>query len=155
MIRWTRSLLAAGAVLGTLAVVPVAGAAGRADSGTSYVAITHQAGKIEFSAGNNVDKVLGRSAVTYALQVLPSSKAATYTVSAKQVTLYTRNGSLSGTATATLVVAGDGTATVKNGKLKLTSGAGAQAGHRLIATFHGTGNIGKGTYKFQYAGTYS
>lgn len=155
MIRWTRSLLAAGAVLGALAVlVPVASAAGRKDSGTSYVAVTHDKNGFSYTAGNNTDKLLGTSAVTYVLQVLKSSKPAVYTVSVKSVFLYMRTGSLAGTATATLTVGKKGAATVTNGKLRLTKGAGSQAGHSLIATFHGSGNILQGVYKFVYSGTY-
>lgn len=153
--RWTRSLLAAGAVLGALAVVvPVASAAGRKDSGTSYVAVTHDKGPFSYTAGNNTDKVLGTSAVTYVLQLLKSTKPAVYKVSVKSVFMYARTGSLAGTATATLTVGAGGTATITNGKLRLTKGAGSQAGHSLIATFHGSGSVNTGRFKFVYSGTY-
>lgn len=155
MMRWTRSLLAAGAVLGALAVVvPVASAAGRKDSGTSYVAVTHDKGGFAYTAGNNTDKILGTSAVTYVLQILKSSKPAVYNVTVRSVFLYTRTGSLAGTATAKLTVGANGAATITNGKLRLTKGAGSQAGHSLIATFHGTGSITSRTFKFVYSGTY-
>lgn len=157
MMRWTRSLSVTGAVVGALAIcAPAVSAAGQArkDSGTSYVAITHDTAKYSYTAGNNTDKILGTGAVTYVLQLLKSADPAVYTVSLKQIILYTRTGSLSGTATAILTVGANGSATVTNGKLRLTKGAGSQAGHSLIATFHGTGAIASRTFKFIYSGTY-
>jgi hypothetical protein len=77
------------------------------------------------------------------------------------VTIYTRNGSLSGTGSGVLTVTNSpnpGDATVTNGKLLLNHGTGRMAGHSLRATFSGTGNIGSATvpdsYTFRYKGVY-
>jgi hypothetical protein len=159
MIRRTRSLAATVGALGAIALLSLAGTAigaatkGKADSGTSYVAITHTGGGYEYTAGNNTDKILGVGAITYKLK-LGLSKPGVYTVTAKPVVAYTPTGSLTGTGAATLTVDKNGTATITGGKLNLTKGAGSQKGHSLVATFTGTGNVAAGVYKFTYKGTY-
>jgi hypothetical protein len=159
MIRRTRSLAATVGALGAIALLSLAGTAigaaskGKADSGTSYVAITHTAGGYEYTAGNNTDKILGVGAITYKLK-LGLSKPGVYKVTAKPVVAYSSTGSLTGTGSATLTVAKNNTATITGGKLSLTKGAGSQKGHTLVATFTGTGNVAAGVYKFTYKGTY-
>jgi hypothetical protein len=160
MIRRTRSLAATVGALGAIALLSLAGTAigagatkGKADSGTSYVAITHTSGGFEYTAGNNTDKLLGVGAITYKLKLGPS-KAGVYKVTANPVVLYTGTGSLTGTGSATLTVANDGSATVTGGKLNLTKGTGSQKGHSVVATFTGKGSVAAGTYKFTYKGTY-
>jgi hypothetical protein len=130
------------------------GKKGKADSGTSYVAVTHASGGFNYSAGNNTDMVLGAGAVTYKLKAMPIGTGTMLKLTANPVVLYTRTGSLTGTGSATLVITGPTTATVKDGKLVLKKGAGAQKGHSLVATFSGSGNPSTGQYTFHYKGTY-
>jgi hypothetical protein len=159
MIRRTRSLVATVGALGAIALLSLAGSAigaakkGKADSGTSYVAITHIAGGFDYVAGNNTDKLLGVGAVTYKLKLGPS-QAGVYKLTAKPVVFYTPTGSLSGAGSGTLTVAADGSATITGGKLNLTSATGSQKGHTEVATFTGTGSVKTGAYKFVYKGTY-
>jgi hypothetical protein len=161
MIRKTRSLAATAGALGTVALLTVAGPAlgakaskGKADSGTSQVAITHSSGGYQYSAGNNTDKLLGTGAVTYQVKLTPTTPG-TYKLTAKRVVVYTGTGSLVGTGSATLnVISASGNATVTNGKLSLTKGFGSQKGHSETATFTGTGTITGGVFTFQYKGTY-
>lgn len=127
---------------------------GKADSGTAYVAITHTVGKVQFAAGNSTDKVLGTGAITYKITVGTGSKPGSLKVSAKPVTIFTKTGELSGTATATLTVAADGSAKFSNGKLNLTKGTGGQKGHSLVATFTGTAASATGPFVFHDKGTY-
>ena len=126
---------------------------GKADSGTSYVAVTHAAGGFEYSAGNTTDKLFGETAVTYKLKATPATPG-TLSVTANPVVLYTATGTLRGTGSATLTVVAGGAATVSNGKLNLTKGTGALKGHSLVATFTGSGSVVTGTYTFHYKGTY-
>jgi hypothetical protein len=159
MIRRTRSLAATVGALGAIALLSLAATAigaatkGKADSGTSYVAITHSSGGYNYTAGNNTDKILGVGAITYKLKLAPST-AGVYKVTANPVVAYSSTGSLTGTGSATLTVGQGGTATITGGKLNLPKGAGSQKGHSLVATFSGTGKVAAGTYTFTYKGTY-
>ncbi len=92
--------------------------------------------------------------MTYKLKATPSGTGSTLKLTSKPVVLYTRTGSLTGTGSATLVVTGPSTATVKDGKLILTKGAGGQKGHSFVGTFSGSGNPTTGIYTFHYKGTY-
>jgi hypothetical protein len=159
MIGRTRSLVATVGALGAIALLSLAGPAigaakkGKADSGISYVAITHSAGGFNYTAGNNTDKVLGVGAVTYKLKI-GVAKAGVSKVTAKPVVFYSPTGSLTGTGSGTLTVAADGTATITGGKVNLTSGTGSQKGHSMVATFTGKGSVKTGSYRFVYKGTY-
>lgn len=158
MTRRTRSVTAAAGLLAASALIAVTAAtvgatsSGKADSGTAYFSITHSVGATQFAAGNSIDKVLGTGAVTYRIKI--GSTNGKISIMVPSVTIYTATGSLSGTATATLVT-GAKTQTISNGKLNLTKGTGSQKGHSLRATFSGTGNLtanqivihDKGTYK--------
>jgi hypothetical protein len=139
------SLLAVGA--------GAAGSKGRADSGTAYFSITHTAGKTQFAAGNNTDKILGQGASTYQIGLSSGSVVGTINVTVNKVTVYTPTGSLSGKATATLTSTAT-TQTITNGKLKLTKGTGSQKGHSLVATFTGSANLTANQFVFHYKGTY-
>ncbi len=157
MSRVTRGLVAAtGLVIACATIALSAGAAGaktkgRPDSGTVYVSITHTAGGYEYAAGNATDKILGNAAVTYKITAGGSNSGA---INAKvSVTVFTKTGSLSGTATATLTVSGN-TETVSNGKLNLVKGAGSQKGHSFIGTFSGSGNLIANQLVFREKGTY-
>ena len=159
MFRKTRALsLTVGLVCALLAMGATALAAtgkkGKADSGTSHVGTTHSDSKFTYSAGDNADKLLGAGAVTYKLKVGSTPTAGAVALTAKPVRLFTATGSLIGTGSATLTVTGPTTATVSNGKLKLTRGTGAQKGHSFVGTFTGSGNPTTGQYVFHYKGTY-
>ncbi len=157
MSKLTRSFAAVVTVVVAVAVVLFGATAvlaknkGKKDSGTAYVAITHTAGGLEYAAGSNQDKVLGKGAVTYILKV--GATANGVTITSKHVTLYTGTGSLSGTGSAKVTVVGN-TETLTGGKLDLKKGKGSQKGHSLVATFTGTGNTTTSQFVFHYKGTY-
>ena len=121
------------------------------DSGTAYAAIVHTSGSTQDIAGYTVDKLFGRTATTY-LTTVSNATTGTLNVTAKRVTLYTPTGTLFGTATATENVV---TGAITNGKLLLTHGTGAQKGHSFKGTFTGNGDLAKGSFTFNYKGTYS
>jgi hypothetical protein len=163
MFKQTRALSAIVGLICAVALLTVGATAatgkakpkkkGKADSGTSYVAITHTTGGFDYAAGNTTDKLFGATAVTYKLKAAPATPG-TVAVTAKPVVLYTSTGTLVGTGSATLTVDSKGNATVTNGKLSLTRGTGALKGHSLVATFTGTGSAVTGLYTFHYKGTY-
>jgi hypothetical protein len=154
----TRRLIAGAAgtvlALATMAAAgtakPTTGSPARSDSGTGYFSITHQKGGFEYTAGDVKDKVFGDSAIIYKLKTTPSSGA--IKVDAKKVVLYTSQGSLSGTATATIADLSAKIQKVTDGKLTLTKGTGGLKGDKLTATFSGTANITKNMFKFSYQG---
>ena len=156
--RW---LVASIGVLGALALAgsSLAGAAskaGKAEHGTVYFALTHTVGKTNFAAGDATDSLFGAGAVVYQLHILTT---ATGTISIKipKVTVFYSTGSATGSATATLTVTNKpkaGDATVTDGVLKLTKGAGAHQGHTFAGTFSGNGNITSDSYTIHYKGTY-
>jgi hypothetical protein len=121
------------------------------DSGTAFFSITHSTKRFEYAAGNLDDGVFGTSAITYALKILPSNVSGSVRVTAN-VVLYTKAGSLTGTATATINDVTSKTQTITNGKLKLTKGFGALKGDKLTAKFSGTANLTANTLQFKYRG---
>jgi hypothetical protein len=159
MTRLTRAQAMIVAVLAGVAVIAIAAATvgatskGRKDSGVVYFAVTHTANGKQYAAGNSKDKLLGAGAVTYVIKAAPTSTGAVK-ITAKPVTLFSANGTLTGTATATLTVAASGSATVTGGRLKAAHGTGGQKGHSITATFHGTGSAKTMTYTIDYSGTY-
>jgi hypothetical protein len=134
---------------------------GTPTSGVVYVAsVPKPSSSLVYDAGFGYDKVLGRGAVTFVTKALASPSGA-ITIKSKPVTLYTPNGSLSGTGSAVLTITNKpmpGDATVTGGKLLLNHGTGRLAGHSLRSTFSGTGNIGgpnvPDSYTFRYTGVY-
>jgi len=129
--------------------------AGKPDSGTAYVAVTHSVGPINVAAGDATDKVTGAGAVVYRIHVLTTTKPGTLAIKANKVTAYSATGSLTGTAVSKLTILDSkGNATVSNGVLTLTNGTGGEKGHSLTAKFTGKGNINTGQYRFNYVGTY-
>ncbi len=154
--RWRASAVAMLAALGlTVIGAATVGAkpSGRSDSGTAFVANTPKPGSLVYAAGFDQDKILGSGAILYAIKATTSAPG-TIHVNAKSVTLFTANGSLKGTASATLTTTKSGVETVSNGKLSLTTGTGGQTGHSLKATFTGTGSVATLTFTFHYKGTY-
>jgi hypothetical protein len=135
------------------------GAAGgvKHTSGTFYIAQTPlKKSGILYVAGEGTDKALGADAVTFTIKPLPNSSG-TITAKAIKVTLWTKNGSLSGSGSATLTITNSpapGDATASNGVVSLTKGTGGQVGHAFKVKFTGTGNISTGLYTFKYTGTY-
>ena len=139
-----------------VAGAPVAGAktGARSDSGVAFVSVVHQSGGKLYAAGYARDKLFGPISITYVLKVRPNSnQPGTVTVVAKKVTLYTSNGSLSGTGSAKETVTSDST-TITDGKLTLRRGGGGQAGHSLVGTFSGTFNTTTSVYTFHYRASY-
>lgn len=145
------AVLVLSALLAVGASAVSAHAGSRTDRGSIYAATTHLAGGYSYASGQGTSKLFGPIAITYKIKAQPSA-AGTFQLSVKPVVEYTKTGSLSGTATATLVVAADGTSTVTNGKLSLKHGTGSLAGHKLTGTFTGTGNSA-GQYVFTYTDT--
>jgi hypothetical protein len=161
MTRLTRrsTSLVAG-LLATCALIAVGAGAvgaktsskGKGDSGVAYVSITRTVKGIEYAAGTNSDKVLGSGAVTYDIALLPGPSG-TFKVTSKKVVLYTPTGSLTGTATATVLI-GPKTEKITNGKLNLTKGAGSQKGHSYVGTFTGSADLVANQLVFNTKGTY-
>jgi len=157
--KFQRTLAAGAGLLGATTAIAVGAPAiaatgnGRADSGTAYISIVHQQGSSLYAAGYNVDKLFGATAVTYVVAVGPSTPG-TFKIKAKAVTLYTRDGALTGTGSATQFTTPSGAETVRDGKLSLTHGTGGQAHHTVTATFSGTYDPKAGAYTFHYKGIY-
>ncbi|HUZ28841.1 MAG TPA: hypothetical protein VMU90_06345 [Solirubrobacteraceae bacterium] len=141
----------------TAGAIAASGGSARQTSGTAYLGPTPKTTTgLVYYAGFNSDKLLGQGAVTYTIKPT-SASSGTITATAKKVTLWTTNGTLTGTGTATLHITNQpktGDDTVTGGKLKLTRGTGGQAGHSMVGTFTGAGNIGTGQYVFHYKATY-
>jgi hypothetical protein len=91
--------------------------------------------------------------VTQAKSDFPSQTSA-IKITSKPVTLFFKNGTLTGKATATLTVTSATAATITDGKLNAAHGTGGQAHHSVTDTLSGTGNPTAGTYKITYKGTY-
>ncbi len=121
------------------------------DSGKTWFSIVRTAGGIEYTAGIISDRALGNGAITYQLAVR-SGSAGTIDVTARRVTLYTKKGSLSGTATATIKAANTNQQTI-TGSLDLTRGTGSLRGDSLQANFSGTADLAKNLIQFDYRGT--
>ncbi|MGH2856818.1 MAG: hypothetical protein ACRDMJ_04975 [Solirubrobacteraceae bacterium] len=118
--------------------------------GTSYFSIVRTANGIEYTAGIIQDHALGTGAITYDLAV-HGGNAGTIDATAHKVTLYTKTGSLSGTATAVIKAANTNEQTV-SGRLNLDHGAGSLKGDSLTATFTGTADLAKNLIQFKYRG---
>jgi len=155
----TRLLTIASALVAVTAAGGVTSGAGarsraKADHGTAAVATTPlTSGAIQYVAGFDSDAILGHAAISYVIKAVPTSAKGTFSLVARNVVLYDGTGELSGTATAKLTASAGGIATVTAGKLILNSGKGSLAGHKLAASFSGTGHLGGG-YTFTYHGTY-
>lgn len=141
------AILAVGAT-GSATAKP--GKAVRETSGVIYAGITHVEGSDLYVSGDFKDKILGRGAIVYVVnvEVGPGSLL----VKARQITIYTRRGSLRGKGQATETINLDGTHTISDGSFKLKRGTGAYKGHRLKGTFDGT--FEDGVYTFDYEGRY-
>lgn len=155
--RYKGAAFAAALTCGLVVTVPsVAGAHSRAkrDSGVAYVSVVRQSGGKLYAAGYARDKLFGPIAITYVLKARSNpNQPGTIKITAKKVTLYTRNGSLSGKGSAKQTITSTST-TITDGKLALGRGAGGQAGHSLVGTFSGTFNTTTSVYTFHYRAMY-
>ena len=127
--------------------------AGRADSGTAYVAVTHTVHSTLYAAGNVTDKALGSGAVTYTIKAGTGSAPGTFKITATRVTVFTATGTVYGTSAGTETTNSDGTVSL-TGTLTLNHGTGAQTGHSFIGTFTGTGKTATGPFVFHTKGHY-
>lgn len=139
--------------------VGAAGSSGRKTSGTAWVGQDPKpSSSLIYDAGFIADRLLGRAAVTFTSKALAGPTTGSITVKSTTVTLWTPRGSLTGTGSAVLTLTNSpkpGDTTVSDGKLNLTRGTGALAGHSLHATFTGTGNTNlPNQYVFHYKGVY-
>jgi hypothetical protein len=142
-------------VLTALALVGVSSTAtaagGRADSGTAWLSANHSEGGLLIVSGDVKDKILGRAAIVYRITASAGTPG-TVNATSKSVTLFTKNGSLTGTGSAVETFNADGTSTVTNGKISLKKGTSKMTGHSLVGTFSGT--YANGIYTFTYKATY-
>jgi hypothetical protein len=154
--RWPIATAALLAIIG-LTIVGVASvtakSSGKADHGTSFVAVTHQIGSTYIAAGDTTDNVIGKGAVVYTITAGTGTKPGTIKITAKRVTVFSSTGSLFGTAAGTETTLASGAVTL-TGKLNLNHGTGGQKGHRLVDTFTGTGKTPLGPFVFHTKGTY-
>jgi hypothetical protein len=125
---------------------------GRSDSGVVYFAITHNASGHLYAAGSSTDRLFGSGAVTYVIQTTRTPTGG-FEMKSKPVMLFFSNGTLTGTATATVTPRAGGT-TLSDGRLAVANGTGGQKGHSLKATFEGTGSPVTGEYRITYTGVY-
>lgn len=125
---------------------------GKKDGGKAYVAVTHSAGGYTYAAGDTKDKLFGNGAVTYRNKITSGLTTGTFTVTTKPVKAFFANGTLSGSAKATLIVKSGG-ATTGTGTFSLTKGTGGQSGHSFKGKFTLTGNSATGQYVYKYKGT--
>ncbi len=148
----------AGVVIAGSAIGAVAapGGGGTHTRGTVYLASTPKPGSLVYAAGVATDSVLGPTAVTYTIKAT-SQRTGTVLANAKKVVVWTKNGTLSGTGSATLTVTNHpkaGDVTVSKGKFSLKQGTGGQQGHSFVGAFTGQGNILNGVYVFNYKAIY-
>ena len=146
------AIVLAAVAVDTLAAQAAGG--GKADSGVSYAGNDVNCGKFVCVSGYTFDKLHGQGATTYKIALGIGKKPGTFKVTAKPVTMFMANGSLTGSATATLTVGAKGASKITGGKLNLPTGHGGLAGHSFVGTFTGTGNSTTGYYTFKYQGTY-
>jgi hypothetical protein len=84
-----------------------------------------------------------------------TTTSGTVQIKSSNFTIYTKTGSLSGTAIATLTVTPGGTDQIADGTAKLTKGTGSLNGADLTGTFSGTGNTTTNQYMITYKGELS
>lgn len=153
-------MIATAGVLATIALTTAGTAAlaakgkpGKSVTGIAYVGENHVVGALHYFAGPTTDNVLGTGAITFPSPITVTPGGVVQ-FSSSEVTLFTKTGSLSGTASADVTATSATQAAVTNGKLSLTTGAGAEKGHSLVGTFTGTGNPATTEYVFNYEATY-
>lgn len=127
----------------------------RRTSGTVHASLIHPGpGGLYYADGDFQDSLLGRGAIIYRVRADMGPQNSVL-VKSPSVTLYTRRGSMTGTAQAVQTNQGtgpDAPAVISDGRFRLTRGTGAYRGHRYTGTFSGT--LANGVYTFTYRGTY-
>ncbi len=155
--KFTRAAVAVLAVAVALAVATTAFGAGsskgRKDTGTVYLATTHQGNGFLWAAGNTFDKILGKGAVSYKVRVRPASPG-TFAVVIKHAKIFGATGSMTGKVTATQTIAANGSATITNGKFSFAHGTEGLKGHTYKGTVSGTGSVVTGQYTLHTKGTF-
>jgi hypothetical protein len=121
-------------------------------AGVAYVGVTHVEGSDIYVSGEFKDELFGRGALVYVTQVQAGPQPASVLIQAHKVTLYTKRGSLRGTAQAVETLNPDGTGTISDGTFKLKKGTGDYKGHKFKGTLEGS--YADGVYTFNYEGTY-
>ena len=121
-------------------------------TGVIYASANHVEGTDLYVSGDLKDKLLGRGAIVYVVQVESGPTPDSILVKADKITIFTTKGSLTGTGQAIQTSNPDGTQTISDGTFKLTKGTGAYKGHKLKGTF--TGTFTDGVYTFNYTGKY-
>jgi hypothetical protein len=157
MSRNIRVLALAGVLAAAFAALTITAGAksaskGKATHGVVYAALVHTVGKTEDAAGLVNDKVLGQSAVEFALNVGQGSKTGSLKGTGT-VIVFTPTGELSGKDSVTINTTSTGV-TFTGGKINLTKGQGLQKGHTFVGTFTGTAKSILGPYTFNEKGTY-
>ncbi|MEO6859379.1 MAG: hypothetical protein ABI323_12480 [Solirubrobacteraceae bacterium] len=147
--------MAAAVVVGG-SLLGVAGAtasgAGKHDSATLYVAVTHTVGSTLYAAGNSTDKLLGRGAITYTIKAGLGSKAGTIKTTGTVAT-YGAGGELSGKVSGLETTKANGTVT-ETGKFDFNKGTGAEKRHSYVGTYSGTGKTAVGPFVFHAKGIF-
>jgi hypothetical protein len=121
-------------------------------TGVIYASANHVEGTDLYVSGDLKDKLLGRGAIVYVVQVESGPTPGSILVKADKITIFTTKGSLTGTGQAIQTSNPDGTQTISDGTFKLTKGTGAYKHHKLKGTF--TGTFTDGVYTFNYTGKY-
>ena len=137
------ALLAAAVVVGGSAL-----AANKAKTKTVKIQGTihaHATGDGSKIAGNVTDKHLGAGAIVYDMAGLGKASVAPFTS-------FTKNGSFAGKATSDNTLNPDGTLTIANCTIKITSGGGAYKGAKGSGTCAGSGDA-QGNDTITYKGS--
>src|SRR5947209_7510643 len=109
MTRLTRFAVGVAGLIGVCALAVGTGGAAtqhkaKADSGTAFIGETHTTGsgthQVHYEGGNIADKVLGAGAVTFHTSLNGTGTPGVVHFSTNTVTFWTKNGSLTGTASA-------------------------------------------------------
>jgi hypothetical protein len=151
--RITIAALVAALGLTVVGVATVgAKSAGKSDSATAWVAVTHTVGPTLYLAGNTTDKILGKGAITYTVKAGIGAKPGTVKTSGT-VTVFSTTGSLSGSVQGSESTTSSGSVT-ETGKLDLSHGTGAQKGHSYVGTYTGTGTSPTGPFVFHTKAIY-
>ncbi len=133
------------------ASVTLAASSARKTSGTVWASANHQEGQDLYVSGDFKDKILGRGALVYVVRPAATDDGSVR-ITARKVTLYTTRGTLQGTGEATQTFNPDGTASISDGRFRLSRGTDQLAGHKLSGRF--TGTFSDGIFILKYTGTY-
>jgi hypothetical protein len=147
----TRSIAVAALLLTLAVAAPAAAQQARQTTGTVWAGANHSEGSVLFVSGDFRDRVLGRGAIVYQTTVRPDTAPGSVRITARRITLFSEQGTLTGTGAATQTTAPDGTATISDGTFSLTRGTGSLRGRRMRGTL--TGTFRDGVFTFQYRAT--